>query len=932
MIKRLVGYILFAALLSGNVFASDFLTPASLTSLSSISIYSIAQDANGAIWLNTSSGLHRFNGHTFSSPGPARGTYLSRLATADGRTFFLNHPDGLLRFSVSGPFLDSLETIAPALPENSPILAEGDSLLYSSYNKVYSYRDGNTSLLCSLPEGTYVRSFQRLPSGNLLAATYDSGIGFIIDRSFVPIMSLFSRTLATFLDEEGMLWIGTSNDGLFKVDTRDFSVVERIQSPEGSRFLDVRCFASDHSGNTYFGTASGLFRHNADNTIERLFIDGVGNNSICDVFVDCDGNLWVATFDKGVFYSNITSFPFTHFATDVIIGTPRSLFVSGDQSLWVASDPNGLLKYGDGMFSVIEPFEGQKIQSGFYDEVSTDIFLGNWDGMIQFDPGTRGYRPVYFADDISVGSRIPVFAIHRHGEDLYISSTIGAFLFNPSEESVISRRVEGINRRINIISETPAGDLFFAGDGLFRLSKGRTEYLEEYDGCFFLDFKQSPDGSFWGASYNDIINIGVDGRKTVYNRDSCGLPDAPVNYLLPLPDGRIVAGTALGITILDPSSSSCSNYGMENGLHIKSTLNSRALCLPDGTVLLGGNGALEKLDNDYLPDPVRSHNLIFDAITVNGSPLNHLPFVGRTLALDYDSSNISFDVANFDYTSVSRYVYYCKLDGVDDDWREFDISKPIECMNLTPGRYRFRVRESGNAGNARSEIAMPVRIMPVWYFSFPFIILWIIILSGAAFFVIYSIYSRNRLRSQLAEEEEQNVRQNRFFLDLSLKMRTPLNLMIGQIERYFKEYGPRARGVEDIQDVYGKATHIRSLISDFVDDSNGYQEEAPKYSKFLNAATGAVERNLFSGNLDVPFLCKELNMGKTKLTQLLKENSGMTPREFIEDIRLKHAAQMILDGNHTVAEVSDSLGFSNPKYFAVCFKKKYGCRPSEYGR
>ena len=198
------------------------------------------------------------------------------------------------------------------------------------------------------------------------------------------------------------------------------------------------------------------------------------------------------------------------------------------------------------------------------------------------------------------------------------------------------------------------------------------------------------------------------------------------------------------------------------------------------------------------------------------------------------------------------------------------------------------------------------------------------------------------LAEKLRRQERENIEKSKFFVDISYRLRTPLNLIIGQIERFFRDFGSRTKGVENIEDIYIKAKNMRTLISDFVDMENDNLDRnvdpssptaiASMDAKFLNAAIGAVERNLFAQNLDVPLLCSELNMGKTTLTARLKAACGQTPQVFIEDIRLKHAATMLSEGTYRVAEVADNLGFSSPKYFSLRFKKKFGCNPSEYSR
>lgn len=931
--KRMFMILLLSAFLSCGAAAVELLSPSSLSTFTSSPVYSISQDSFGAIWFNTSNGPYRYNGHTLSKRGESTSVYLSKFATADRETFYLNQPEGLTCFHSSQHGESDPVVIAPSLPENSPLLAEADSLIFGRYNVIYSYKAGHVSVVSSLRDGTFVRSLHRLASGQLLVSTFHSGIGVISDGKYVEKLPLDIRIVSTFLSDDGTLWAGTSDDGLLKIDTSDFSIAAWYHSPDDHSLLDVRCFTYDNSGNLYFGAASGLFRLDTSGGVQRISFDQFDSNSVCDVFIDSDGNLWVGTYDNGVYYANLTSFPFTNYTSGLNVGTPRGIVLSDDGVIWVASDSRGLHCLRDGEWHEVPSLRDYKFQSACYDSATGDLFLGNWDGMVRYNPRTGKHDFIRFAEEISVGSRIPVFAICRDGSQLYLGTTIGAFLYDPETESVISRRVHLVDRRIDSIVMEPSGDLLLGGRGLFRVHGSSVNDLEEFRQSYFVNMMYDAQGTLWGGVSKDgIFSIDSDGTVTSFSRSGYGIPNTSINYIVPSGDGRVVIGTALGVSIIDPSTRTCRNFDRSNGMDFKSTSVGGALCLPDGSVLLGGNGAIELLRPDDAAASDDRLNLVFDGVTVNDKPLLPLPSPGTNLILGHDVANISFDMTDFDYSGVRRYVYKYKLDGIDDDWREFDISEPILCMNLSPGRYRIRVRETDNSDSVRAEVSMPFRIMPVWYLSLPFIILWLLIMSGIFIFILYNVYSRNLLRRRLILEEEQNARQSSFFLNLSLKMRTPLNLMIGQIERYFKEYGSRARGVEDIQDVYGKATEIRGMISDFVDDSNERLEESHKYSKILNVATGAVERNLFSGKLDVPLLCAELNMGKTKLTETLKEASGMTPREFIEDIRLRHAAQMILDGNHTVAEVSDNLGFSTPKYFAVRFKRKFGCAPSMYGR
>ena len=63
-----------------------------------------------------------------------------------------------------------------------------------------------------------------------------------------------------------------------------------------------------------------------------------------------------------------------------------------------------------------------------------------------------------------------------------------------------------------------------------------------------------------------------------------------------------------------------------------------------------------------------------------------------------------------------------------------------------------------------------------------------------------------------------------------------------------------------------------------------------------------------------------------------KEIMGVSPNSYIQNERLTLAAQMIVKGEQTIAEISERVGFVTATYFYRCFKSKYGVPPSKYGK
>ena len=76
----------------------------------------------------------------------------------------------------------------------------------------------------------------------------------------------------------------------------------------------------------------------------------------------------------------------------------------------------------------------------------------------------------------------------------------------------------------------------------------------------------------------------------------------------------------------------------------------------------------------------------------------------------------------------------------------------------------------------------------------------------------------------------------------------------------------------------------------------------------------------------------EMGTSKSTLYRKLKSLTGMTTTNFIRNVRLKAACRLLEERKDTIriSELAYSVGFSDPKYFSVCFKKEFGVLPTEY--
>jgi ligand-binding sensor domain-containing protein/signal transduction histidine kinase/CheY-like chemotaxis protein len=100
--------------------------------------------------------------------------------------------------------------------------------------------------------------------------------------------------------------------------------------------------------------------------------------------------------------------------------------------------------------------------------------------------------------------------------------------------------------------------------------------------------------------------------------------------------------------------------------------------------------------------------------------------------------------------------------------------------------------------------------------------------------------------------------------------------------------------------------------------------------KWLVKAISIVEKNLDHFDFDVDAFAKEMNMSRTGLYQKLKSLTNFSTNEFIINIRLKKAVELLKHSDLSFSEIAYKVGFNSPNYFGICFKKNYQITPSKF--
>ncbi len=107
-------------------------------------------------------------------------------------------------------------------------------------------------------------------------------------------------------------------------------------------------------------------------------------------------------------------------------------------------------------------------------------------------------------------------------------------------------------------------------------------------------------------------------------------------------------------------------------------------------------------------------------------------------------------------------------------------------------------------------------------------------------------------------------------------------------------------------------------------------ELSPNDRKFMDKLVELMEKNMDNGDLIVDDLVQEMAVSRSVFFKKLKTLTGLAPVEFIKEIRINRAVQLIETGEFSMTQIAYMVGINDPRYFSKCFKQKMGMTPTEY--
>lgn len=103
-----------------------------------------------------------------------------------------------------------------------------------------------------------------------------------------------------------------------------------------------------------------------------------------------------------------------------------------------------------------------------------------------------------------------------------------------------------------------------------------------------------------------------------------------------------------------------------------------------------------------------------------------------------------------------------------------------------------------------------------------------------------------------------------------------------------------------------------------------------EYKPYIYNALKYIHRNYSDPNLSVATITDKVFTNPTYLRREFKNAFNISPKQYINNLRISKAKSMLKSGYYSVKETAEACGFSDEKYFSTVFLKLVGCNPSKY--
>lgn len=465
--------------------------------------------------------------------------------------------------------------------------------------------------------------------------------------------------------------------------------------------------------------------------------------------------------------------------------------------------------------------------------------------------------------------------------------------FDPTQRTftILNQRLPEIERHRHIV-------------GACQLTQRGLVAVYTQNGCFLLDTKacrtSRPKWAKAVERYSDKYNcmlldrnnrlwVGTQNGLFVCHGDSCrriaGMTNDCIRSLVEDAQGDVWAATSSAISRVTPT---VLNYGVADGIPAVAMGERKACRLDDGRLVFGCDGGVVTFRPEWLAVDKRPLPVVLTAMSVNGQTVESDRW--KHLTLQHNENYLRFEFSALNYATPTHTRYRYRLQGFDKRWLYTDDGTGLAQAvynAVPPGRYVFEAQAAIDDGKWGRPLSMAVVICPPWWLTWWAKATYLLLLCGI---VAYALHVFLRRRKAIMERENDD-RVNRLF------------------------------------ELREKARHQFAVSTRITADTISVNSEE---KAFMATMLKAIEEHIDDEDYNVDQLARDVAVSRTNLYKRLQNMLGITPADFIRNVRLKRAARFLADTQLSIADIASRVGFATVRNFSTQFKKLFGVTPSEY--
>lgn len=848
--------------------------------LPQLSVHAIYQDKLGRIWFGTEEGVCIYNGEEIVNY-----KNYSQLLNRSVTNYTVNHITGtdegdvfftignlLVRYDLKEDCFYALKTRISSLQkaQNQIFLSSGDSIF--TWNpaeksidlfQVTGVKDNITSVCYDSRKqlwiGTRKGLYRMEQGGEKQCVIPEKDISVLFESSTYDV------------------WIGTRLSGLYLCGT-DNKLTEFVSDKNENSISHnyIRSIVEDYSGNIWIGTFYGLNKYDPVakhfSSYKKDHVRGsLTHSSILSLFVDKQAVLWAGTYYGGVNYFNSRRNMFNFYSDDPLRKECLNFPIIGQMTednagnLWICTDGGGLNKLDrkTGLFSYYTASSGgnsikhNNLKCIDYDPEENQLYIGTYTGgLCRLDISSDRFYNYIDKEPHSAGLHTNISWLRVYKEYVIFVDDYGLFklkkgtgeitpLFPGSDEKTFYGNQFIIDSKDNLwlahfssitripLKEPSARQTYSTGEkGLGAAFM--TSLVEVAGNKIFVT--TAGDGIFL---YNEN-----DDNFTNYNAEKEQLLSDFCYSMAEAQNGNLIISCNKGLSIMNPETGEqVFSASIVKDLPF-SAINSGCgiYRCRNKEVFVGSADGMISFWEDNIIWNDKNYDLYFSNLAINHKTitpsdqsgiLTVIPAYTAQLTLSHEQNNLILSFAsNNSLQSNNSSVYEYKLDGFDPEWIPTH-NMHLSYTNLSPGDYTLHVREKKAENDQLKEIRMAITILPPFYNTPLAWVLYIALFSGLLYAFLSFRQRRVKLEASLEYERKEkeyitnlNKAKISFFTNVSHEFRTPLSLIISQIELLLNGNTVSLAVRNQINKVYKTTFQMQNLINELLDFQKAEQKQA----------------------------------------------------------------------------------------------------------